>query len=104
MIATPVVAEIVADDNVNAGAAGFTVMAKVCVAVFAALVAVIVYVPLTALYVNLRTAGVRMPRLDPPDVLMTPALLVAIGIALAHRRYQPGPPESGCPGWIRRMC
>ena len=50
--------------------------------------AVIVYVPLTALYVNLRTAGVWMPRLDPPDVLMTPALLVAIGIALAHRRYQ----------------
>ena len=50
--------------------------------------AVIVYVPLTALYVNLRTAGVWMPRLDPPDILMAPALLVAIGIALAHRRYQ----------------
>ena len=50
--------------------------------------AVIVYVPLTALYVNLRTAGVWMPRLDPPDLLMTPAFLVAIGIALAHRRYQ----------------
>lgn len=50
--------------------------------------AVIVYVPLIALYVNLRTAGVWMPRLDPPDILMAPALLVAIGIALAHRRYQ----------------
>ena len=50
--------------------------------------AVIVYVPLTALYVNLRTAGVWMPRLDPPDILMAPALLVAIGIALAYRRYQ----------------
>lgn len=50
--------------------------------------AVIVYVPLTALYVNLRTAGVWVPRLDPPDLLMTPAILVAIGIALAHRRYQ----------------
>lgn len=50
--------------------------------------AVIVYVPLTALYVNLRTAGVWMPRLDPPDILMAPALLVAIGIVLAHRRYQ----------------
>lgn len=50
--------------------------------------AVIVYVPLTALYLNLRTAGVWMPRLDPPDILMAPALLVAVGIALAHRRYQ----------------
>lgn len=50
--------------------------------------AVIVYVPLTALYVNLRTAGVWMPRLDPPDILMAPALLVALGIVLAHRRYR----------------
>lgn len=50
--------------------------------------AVIVYVPLTALYVNLRTAGVWVPRLDPPDLLMAPAFLVAVGIAMAHRRYQ----------------
>ena len=50
--------------------------------------AVIVYVPLTALYLNLRTAGVWMPRLDPPDILMAPELLVAVGIALAYRRYQ----------------
>jgi hypothetical protein len=40
--ATPVVAEIVDDDNVNAGATGFMVIAKVRVAVLAALVAVIV--------------------------------------------------------------
>ena len=50
--------------------------------------ALVVYVPVVALYVNLRTAGVWMPRLDPPDILMAPALLVAVGIALAHRRYQ----------------
>ena len=50
--------------------------------------AVIVYVPLTALYINLRTAGVWMPRLDPPEIMMTPAFLVAVGIALAYRRYQ----------------
>lgn len=50
--------------------------------------AVVVYIPLTALYVNLRTAGVWMPRLDPPDILMAPALLVAVGIAFAYRRYQ----------------
>ena len=50
--------------------------------------ALIVYIPLTALYVNLRTAGVWLPRLDPPELLMTPAILVAVGIALAHKRYQ----------------
>jgi hypothetical protein len=50
--------------------------------------AVIVYVPLTALYVNLRTAGVGVPRLDPQDLLMIPAFLVVIGITLANRRYQ----------------
>lgn len=50
--------------------------------------ALIVYVPLAALYVNLKTAGAWTPRLDPPDVLFLPAILVAIGIALAWRRYQ----------------
>ena len=50
--------------------------------------AVIVYVPLAALYVNLRAAGVWTPRLDPPDVLLAPAILVAIGIAFARRRYE----------------
>ena len=50
--------------------------------------ALTVYVPLAALYVNLRTAGVWVPRLDPPDILFTPALLVAIGIAIAWKRYQ----------------
>ena len=50
--------------------------------------ALIVYIPLTALYVNLRTAGVWTPRLDPPDLMFAPAILVAIGIAIASRRYQ----------------
>lgn len=50
--------------------------------------ALIVYIPLTALYVNLRTAGVWMPRLDPPELMFGPAILVAIGIAIASRRYQ----------------
>ena len=50
--------------------------------------ALIVYVPLAALFVNLRTAGVYTPRLDPPDIILAPALLVAIGIAIARRRYQ----------------
>ena len=50
--------------------------------------ALTIYVPLAALYVNLRTAGVWTPRLDPPDLLMLPALLTAIGVAVAWRRYQ----------------
>lgn len=50
--------------------------------------ALVVYVPAAALYVNLRTAGAWTPRLDPPDILMAPALLAAIGIAFARRRYE----------------
>jgi hypothetical protein len=38
--------------------------------------------------VNLRAAGVWVPRLDPPDILLTPALLAAIGIMLAWRRLK----------------
>lgn len=51
-------------------------------------IALIVYIPLAALYVNLRTAGVYLPRLDPPDIILAPALLTAIGIAISRRRYQ----------------
>ena len=50
--------------------------------------ALIIYLPLAGLYVNLRTAGVWTPRLDPPDLLLTPALLVALGIGLAWKRYR----------------
>ena len=49
--------------------------------------ALVLYLPLAALYVNLKVAGLWTIRLDPPDIMMTPALLVAIGIALARRRY-----------------
>jgi hypothetical protein len=50
--------------------------------------ALVIYVPIAAIYVNLRTAGVWTPRLDPPDIIMTPALLVAVGVLLARRRLQ----------------
>ena len=50
--------------------------------------ALVVYVPLAALYVNLRTSGAWSPRLDLPDVLLAPAVLVAIGVAIARRRYE----------------
>lgn len=50
--------------------------------------ALTVYIPVAALYVNLRSAGVHVPTLDAPDLLLAPALLVALGVALAARRYR----------------
>ncbi len=47
-----------------------------------------IYLPVAALIVNLRTAGAWVPRLDPPDILLFPGLLVAIGVLLAWRRVQ----------------
>lgn len=47
-----------------------------------------VYVPLAALYVNLRTAGAWVPRLDPPDLLLAPMILAAVGIMIAWRRHR----------------
>ncbi|HXW06702.1 MAG TPA: hypothetical protein VD833_15810 [Vicinamibacterales bacterium] len=49
--------------------------------------ALVIWVPLAALYINLHTAGVWTPRLDAPDLVMAPALLAAIGMAVASRRY-----------------
>lgn len=50
--------------------------------------ALALFIPLAAIFVNLRTAGVWLPRLDAQDILMAPALLVALGVVLASRRYQ----------------
>jgi hypothetical protein len=50
--------------------------------------ALVLYIPLAALYVNLRTAGAWVPRLDPPDLLLGPAVLVALGIGVAIGRYR----------------
>jgi hypothetical protein len=51
--------------------------------------ALVVYVPLAAVYVNLRTAApFWVPHLDAPDILLTPAILAAIGFALARRRFE----------------
>ena len=50
--------------------------------------AFIVFLPIAALYTNLQSAQVPVPRLDPPDIVLTPAVLVALGMALAWRRYR----------------
>lgn len=49
--------------------------------------ALITTIPLVALYCNLKAAGAWTPQLDMPDMLMAPALLVAVGIVIAWRRY-----------------
>ncbi len=50
--------------------------------------ALAIFVPLAALYASLRHARVYVPHLDPPDIVMTPAVLVLIGVTLAWRRYR----------------
>jgi hypothetical protein len=50
--------------------------------------ALVLYVPVAALVVNLRTSGAWVPRMDAPELVLAPALLVAIGIEMARRRYQ----------------
>jgi len=71
--ATPEVAEMVDDDSVKAGAAGFTVIANVRVAVFAALLAVIVYVLALATVVG-------VPEIRPVEVLKeSPGVFVIAG-------------------------
>jgi hypothetical protein len=50
--------------------------------------ALVVFLPIAALYMNLEAAGVYVPRLDPPEIMMAPALLVLVGIQLAWRRYR----------------
>jgi hypothetical protein len=50
--------------------------------------AFIVYVPISALYVNLRNVQGWSGRLDPPELILGPALLVAVGIMFARGRYQ----------------
>lgn len=50
--------------------------------------ALVIYVPVAAIYLNLKTAGVWTTRLDPPELIMTPALLVGVGVLLARRRLQ----------------
>ena len=50
--------------------------------------AFLIYLPVAGLLVNLRAARAWTPRLDPPDIVLMPALLVGIGIAIASRRYR----------------
>ena len=43
---------------------------------------------LVAIYMNVAAVGFGLARLDPPDLLFPPAAGVAVGIALAWRRFR----------------
>ena len=50
--------------------------------------AMIIFIPLAGLYVNARAAGLISAQLDPPELLLIPSILVAIGVLLAWSRLK----------------
>jgi hypothetical protein len=50
--------------------------------------AMIVFVPLAGIYVNARAAGLISSRLDPPELLLLPSILVAIGVMISWSRLK----------------
>ena len=50
--------------------------------------AMIVFIPLAGIYVNARTAGLVSAKLDPPEILLLPAILVALGVAISWSRLK----------------
>jgi hypothetical protein len=50
--------------------------------------AMIVFVPLAGIYVNARATGFISSRLDPPELLLLPSILVAIGVLISWSRLK----------------
>jgi len=50
--------------------------------------AMIVFVPLAGLYVNARVAGLVTSKLDPPELLLLPSILVALGVMISWSRLK----------------
>lgn len=50
--------------------------------------ALVAFVPLAGIYVNLRAAGLMRAQLDPPELLLIPSLLAAIGVWIAWSRHK----------------
>jgi len=48
----------------------------------------IVFIPLAGFYVNARTAGLVSAKLDPPEILLLPAILVALGVLISWSRLK----------------
>lgn len=50
--------------------------------------AMIIFIPLAGIYVNARASGLVHLRLDPPELLLVPSILVAVGILLSWSRHK----------------
>ncbi len=50
--------------------------------------AMIVFLPIAGLYVNLRTAGILQTQLDPPELLLIPSILAVIGVMFSWSRLK----------------
>lgn len=50
--------------------------------------AMVVFIPIAGLYVNARTAGLVGVELDPPELLLIPSILVAVGILISWSRLK----------------
>ncbi|MHB8973753.1 MAG: hypothetical protein ACYC3X_15415 [Pirellulaceae bacterium] len=50
--------------------------------------ALVIFMPLAGLYVNARAAGLISSDLDPPELLLVPSILAAIGILISWSRLK----------------
>lgn len=50
--------------------------------------ALVVFLPLAGLYVNLRTSGWLTTELDPPELLLIPSIFAVIGILVSWSRFK----------------
>jgi hypothetical protein len=50
--------------------------------------AMVVFVPLAGLYVNARASGLIEAPLDPPELLLIPSILVALGVLISVSRFK----------------
>ncbi len=50
--------------------------------------ALVIFLPIAGLYVNLRTAGILQTQLDPPELLLVPSILAVVGILISWSRLK----------------
>ncbi len=50
--------------------------------------AMVVFVPVAGIYVNARAAGLISEKLDPPELLLLPSILVAVGVLISWSRHK----------------
>jgi hypothetical protein len=50
--------------------------------------AMMVFIPLAGLYVNMRATGLFSFRIDPPELLLIPSILVAMGVLISWSRLK----------------